>query len=299
MTGFLRADWIRLRHRRDLLIIALAVPVLALVGYANGVLNSASQFGLDPDFAPPPEVLAAMAAERQRFSFPQSILTLLGSSSIGLLALIYLAVATVGDEFGWSTIRLSLLASSDRLRFLASRFIALSAVTGWMIGSLLVLGATVPLLATAVGADLPRAPAIDSLGTLGYVASILLVAFAALAFGIVLALITRSGPAALVLAVIYSLGEAAFGGLPVWQRDDFLGWLPTILFTRAASTLLDQTNRAAAAVRPFDVFVEGTQTDQPQPHILPIPLGILVIVAWGTVFAVVGLARIRRMDIAE
>jgi ABC-type transport system involved in multi-copper enzyme maturation permease subunit len=299
MSGFLRADWIRFRHRRDVLIVALAVPVLALVGYVNGVLNSGSQFGFDPEFPPPPELLAAMAAERQRFAFPQSILTLLGSSSIGLLALIYLAAATVGDEFGWSTIRLSFLASSDRVRFLASRFVALAVVSAWIIGSLVVLGAALPLLAGALGADLPPAPAIDPLGTLGYVASILLVASAALAFGVVVALITRSGPAALVVAVIYSLGEAAFGGLPVWQREDALGWLPTVLFTRAASTLLDQTNRAAAAVRPFEAFAGDVPTDQPQPHILPIHLGILVVAAWGVFFAGAAFLRIRRMDIAE
>ena len=112
MSGFLRADWIRFRHRRDVLVIALALPVLAVVGYASGLTSSGNQFSFDPDFSPPPEILAAMAAERQRFAFPQSVLTLLGSTGIGLLALVYLAVATVGDEFGWSTIRLSLLASS-------------------------------------------------------------------------------------------------------------------------------------------------------------------------------------------
>ena len=116
MSGFLRADWIRFRHRRDVLVIALALPVLAVVGYASGLTSSGNQFSFDPDFSPPPEILAAMAAERQRFAFPQSVLTLLGSTGIGLLALVYLAVATVGDEFGWSTIRLSLLASSDRRR---------------------------------------------------------------------------------------------------------------------------------------------------------------------------------------
>ena len=299
MRGFLRADWIRFRHRRDVLLIALALPVLAIVGYVSGLTSTGNQFGFDPDFPPPPEIVAAMAAERQRFAFPQSILTLLGSTGIGMLALVYLGAATVGDEFGWSTIRLSLLASSDRLRFLASRFVALGAVTGWIVGSLLVLGVVLPFVSNALGADLPAAPPVDSLGTLGYVASILLVAFAALAFAVLIALVTRSGPAAVVIAVIYTLVEAAFGGLPVWQRDDLLAWLPTVLFTRAASSLLDQTNRAAAAVRPFEDIIGDPPADQPLPHVLSIQAGILVVLAWACFFAVVAFLRMRRMDIAE
>ena len=299
MRGFLRADWIRFRHRRDVLLIALALPVLAIVGYVSGLTSTGNQVGFDPDFPPPPEIVAAMAAERQRFAFPQSILTLLGSTGIGMLALVYLGAATVGDEFGWSTIRLSLLASSDRLRFLASRFVALGAVTGWIVGSLLVLGVVLPFVSNALGADLPAAPPVDSLGTLGYVASILLVAFAALAFAVLIALVTRSGPAAVVIAVIYTLVEAAFGGLPVWQRDDLLAWLPTVLFTRAASSLLDQTNRAAAAVRPFEDIIGDPAADQPLPHVLSIQAGILVVLAWACFFAVVAFLRMRRMDIAE
>jgi hypothetical protein len=299
MSGFLRADWIRFRHRRDVLIIALALPVLAVVGYASGLTSAGNQFGYDPDFAPPPEVIAAMAAERQRFAFPQSILTLLGSTGIGLLALVYLAVATIGDEFGWSTIRLSLLASSDRLRFLASRFVALGVMTAWIVGSLFVLGVILPFVSRALGADLPSAPAIDPLGTLGYVAAILLVAAAALAFGVLVALLTRSGPAALVVAVIYALVEATFGSLPVWQRDDLLGWLPPLLFTRAAAALLDQTNRAAAAVRPFEELIGAPPPDQALPHVLSIQAGMLVVLAWGSLFAIAAFTRMRRMDIAE
>ena len=44
MSGFLRADWIRFRHRRDVLVIALALPVLAVVGYASGLTSSGNQF---------------------------------------------------------------------------------------------------------------------------------------------------------------------------------------------------------------------------------------------------------------
>ncbi len=299
MSGFLRADWIRFRHRRDVLVIALALPVLAVVGYASGLTSSGNQFSFDPDFSPPPEILAAMAAERQRFAFPQSVLTLLGSTGIGLLALVYLAVATVGDEFGWSTIRLSLLASSDRRRFLASRFVALGVVTAWIVGSLFVLGVVLPFAAKALGADLPTAPAIDALGTVGYVASILLVAASALSFGILVALLTRSGPAALVVAVIYTLVEAAFGSLPIWQRDDLLAWLPTLLFTRASAALLDQATRAAAAVRPFEELIGSPPPEQPLSHVLSIQAGMLVVLAWGALFLTAAFLRMRRMDIPE
>jgi len=299
MKGLLRADRIRLRHRRDLLIITLAVPILALVGYINGFLSIGSQFGFDPEFGPPPEIVAAIAAERQRYAFPQSILTLLGSSSIGLLALAYLGAATVGDEFGWSTIRTSLLASSDRVRFLLSRFAALGVVAGWLIGSLLLLGLVLPFVLKAVGADLSASAGVDTLGTLGYLGALMAVSFAILSFGILMALLARSGPGGLLIAVIYTLVESALGGLPVWQRDDVLGWVPSVLFARGATTLLDQANRAASAVRPLDVFLGDQPLDQPQPHVLPVPVGILVILAWGALFAAAALVRIRRMDIPE
>ena len=340
MIGLMRAELLRLRRRRSLQVIVLAVPILVGVTFVLG-FNSVyeqppfdegafRQEMLDGGYGAgtPPEELEqlldeavksqremfAQLDESQRFiratyAFPYSLVQVLGSGTFVLLALILLTATTIGDEFGWATIRTSLVASSRRRRFLFVRLGAI-AVAGLLIfGMLLVVGTLVPLLLNIPPSKLPATlPDFDGgafMVLLGgeLVASVLVIAFAALT-----TLLFRNGALALVAVPVWVAIEAAvllllmrfpnFGGPALSQVGDQPpppppdAWLLDAFPLRGFTTLTQTAGKAASGLPGYVGEVLGRNV-----AVVAVPITSFTILA--AILLVLAFRRFSRMDIVE
>jgi ABC-type transport system involved in multi-copper enzyme maturation permease subunit len=327
VSGLIRAEWIRFRKRRSIQVIVIAVPLLVafffFAGFASigegpppfdaqevraRLIAEGFGLGLPPEELDPllddaveqerqyiEQAIEQVKLARSAYGFPQSIVTVLGSGTFMLFALILLTATTIGDDFGWATIRTTLLASSHRVRLLLVRFTALSVAAIGILGALLLLGALLPLVLGAVGAQLPPAPAVNvaALGVLvvGLIeASLVVIAFSAMA-----TLLVRSGGLTLVVMLVYVVVEAAILSLllqfEAFKQEGPMAWLLDAFPVRGLAAMTDVAGRAAASIPryPGDVIRDlGDAT---------VPLVALLI--WGTLFAAIAFRRFSRMDIAE
>jgi ABC-type transport system involved in multi-copper enzyme maturation permease subunit len=328
VSGLARAEWIRFRKRRSLQVIVLAVPLLVafffVAGYASigdplppfdpeavraRILAEGYLEGVPPEDA---EIIIAetIAAEREsyewaqqqqalqraRYAFPQSVVTVLGSGTFLFFALILVTATTIGDEFGWGTIRTVLLASSDRRRLLAVRIAALGAVASSLLAALVALGAILPALLAATGAQLPATAGFDLGALLVLLLGELVIATAVIAFAALATLMVRSGALTLVVMLVYVVIEAAVltlllrfetfqdGGAGAWALDAFP--------VRGITALTGAASRAASGLGQFpgepvvrDLGAAG--------------LPLVALLAWGVLFAAVAFRRFSRMDIVE
>lgn len=244
MIGLLRAEWLRLRKRRDIWLVALALVALSITTYISGVsnaLNNGSQF--PADF--PPDVIDQIKEQARqdllRYAFPSSIGTVVQNGQILILALVaYLAATITGADFAYGTIRTSLVAHADRRGFLIVRLAALAVAALLLIALLVVLGVLLPLVAVLLGTSLPRVAVPD----IGALASLLGVMFLATCLVIGLttlwAVLIRNAAIALVLTIAYVLIEGAVVGVlvRVAGEQSVVRWLPPVadlqlLFDRA------------------------------------------------------------------
>jgi ABC-type transport system involved in multi-copper enzyme maturation permease subunit len=327
VTSLARAEWLRLRKRTSLLVIVLAVPLLAAFFFLAGFASISDQAPFDPAATrarliaegygqglPPDEAEqqlqdainnersqwesteAGLNLQRERFSFPQGIVTTLASSAIVAFALILLTATTIGDEFGWGTIRTSLLASSRRRSFLAVRLGALALAAAAILVLLVLLGGILPLLLGVAGARPPVTTAVDG-GALGVaVIGQLVVSLTVIAFGALVTVLLRSGSLTLVAMLGYVAVEAAILTLLIrfepFQERARLGWLLDALPVRGISTLTNTTMRAASGLPNFP----GETVDRSlEPAIVP----IVALIAWAALFAAIAFRRFQRMDIVE
>lgn len=328
MKGLARAEWLRLRKRRSLQVIVLAVPILVafffLAGYAS--------IGSDPPPFDPAEVRARILAEgwlegvppeeadviiaeqieaerqmypqqveslntaRARFAFPQSLVSVLGSGTFVFFALILVTATTIGDEFSWGTIRTALLASSHRGRTLVVRLAALVAIAGFVFGLLLLLGTLLPALLGLIGAPLPATSPVDAVALLALLAGEMLIAVAVIAFAALATLLVRSGSLTLVVILVYIVVEAAILALllrfEMFQENGAGGWVLDTFPVRGIVTLTDAASRAAGGLPnyPGEVIVRDLGAAG---------LPSVALLVWGSLFAVLAFRRFTRMDIVE
>ena len=91
MTRLIRAEWLRLRRRKDLWFVCLALLGLAVVAYVSG-LSGAQQMYFAPGEEVPPEILEdirrQMVEQLALYAFPQSIGATLQNVQLLLLALL-------------------------------------------------------------------------------------------------------------------------------------------------------------------------------------------------------------------
>jgi hypothetical protein len=327
MRGLARAEWIRLRHRRANLVIALAIPLLAafffLAGYQSvavvppfdeqayrqQIIDEGGLQGVPPDQL---EAILSQMVESERvtvdqqvaqadqarstYAFPQSLLKVLGNSGFVFFALILLTATTIGDDFSWGTIRTSLLASSDRRRLLAVRLGALVSTAAVLLTSLVLLGTLLPALLTILGEPPPAPPGLDAAGFAVLVASDLLVSVAVVGFAALATLLVRSGSLTLVLALVYVAVETATLALllrfPALQAGGGLEWTLNLFPVRAIVSLLDTANRAAGAIpfNPGEVVVRDLGAAR-------LPFATVLVLA--AVFTSLAFRRFGRMDIVE
>lgn len=327
MSGLIRAEWIRFRKRRSIQIIVIAVPLLVAFFFFSSfasigdvpppfdaqavrarLIAEGFGLGLPPDELEP---LLADAVEQERqyteqaieqvevarsaYGFPQSLVTVLGSGTFMLFALILLTATTIGDDFGWATIRTTLLASSHRGRLLLVRFAALSVSAVGILGAFLLLGALLPLVLGAVGAQVPPAPAVNVAAVGVLVVGLLEASLVIIAFSAMATLLVRSGGLTLVVMLVYVVVEAAILSLllqfEAFKRGGLMAWLLDAFPVRGLAAMTEVASRAAASIPryPGDVIRDlGDAT---------VPMVALLI--WGTLFAAIAFRRFARMDIAE
>jgi ABC-type transport system involved in multi-copper enzyme maturation permease subunit len=236
------------------------------------------------------------ALQRAGYAFPYSLVTVLGSGTFLFFALILITATTVGDEFGWGTIRTVLIASSDRRRLLAVRLAALGAIAAAMLVVLLLLGVILPVLLASTGAQLPGTPGFDAGALLVLLLGELVIAMAVIAFAALATLLVRSGGLTLVSMLVYVVVEAAILTLllrfETFQDRGAGAWALDAFPVRGITALTDAASRAASGLAQFpgepvvrDLGAAG--------------LPLFALVAWGALFAAVAFRRFSRMDIVE
>jgi ABC-type transport system involved in multi-copper enzyme maturation permease subunit len=329
MRNLLRADWLRFRRRRDFWIILVAVVVLGVVTFYGGYRSTAVAYepfnqaefeqmldqsgvfeGMTPDEAKQERarMIAEQVAQEQqsavereaqrqlelrRYAFPQSVATLLGSAILPFLALVLIASMAVGDEFRFGTLRTSLLAASNRRRFLAARMISMVVMAVGLIATILVLGAVLPLILTLAGAQLPAGPRLDGLGFLFLVAVDVLVAVCLMAFAMMVTLILRTGTLAVLILLVVGLIDLYLANLPIFALGNVLAAVPQFFFIESIRSiqlrLASDAGALAAGLEPFPAMAVN----------LGVPVMIAIVVAWTVLFLAVADRRIRSMDVTE
>ena len=338
MSGLLRADWIRLGNRQSLRAIIVALPLLAaaffLLSFRSTDIQSSfdeaterqaltanfSGQGIPPDQiqaqvdqiiagerANFEQIQAQMEANRATYAFPSSVLTLLGSAAaLYFFGMILLTATTIGDEFGWGTIRTSLLASSNRPRLLAVRLGVLVTVAVVALALFLLLSLVLPVLIGAVAGGLPASPPVGGAALAVLVGGHLVAAITLIGFAAAATLVMRSGSLTLVVALVYVLAETAVAGLlgrlgPFRPANSFgdgrpagpFEWVLNVFPVHAIQTFLVVAGQVA-----------GNTTDTSggglaAPHLADTALPFASMLAWAAIFTAVAVVRFNRMDIAE
>jgi ABC-2 family transporter protein len=329
MTALLRADWIRLRRRRDFWIILVAVLVMTSVSFVASYRSDSTD--------PPPfnqaefeqmlresgmyEGLSAEEAERERvrmveemriqeeqnaaaveaqqqlalrrYVFPQSLLTILGSALLPFLALALIAAMATGDEFRFRTIRTSLLAVSDRRRFLLARMTSMTALAVGLIAAILLLGLVLSAVLAVTDPSLPAAPPLEAVGTIVLVATDVLVVVALMAFATAVTLFMRTGSLALLILIVYGLIELFVANLAIFSIGERLAAVPQFFFVNGIRALQSRAS--------FDAGALPTPNESPPAMAvdLGLPVMVAIVAAWMLLFLVLADRRIRTMDVVE
>ena len=120
-------------------------------------------------------------------------------------------------------------------------------------------------------------------------------AVSAIAVGIVLSVLVRSGRLTLVVMLVYVFVEAATLALllrfDAFQNDGPLEWLLDAFPVRGIATLLEVARSAAAGLPRYEgeVIRDLGQVTVP----------MVALVFWGPLFGAIAVRRFARMDIAE
>jgi ABC-type transport system involved in multi-copper enzyme maturation permease subunit len=328
VTGLARAEWLRLRTRRSIQVIVLAVPLLVglmiVLGYSSigegpqfdaaayrqELIDGGFGIGLPPEELEPllAEAVEAwrqevereqqrLAVQRATFAFPYSLVLALGSGAFVLLGLVLLTATTIGDEFGWGTVRTSLLASSSRRRFLLVRFLALGVAAVLIFVLLLLVATVVPLLLSIPRSRLPaELPALDVGAFMVLLGGELVAGATVIAFAAAFTLLLRSGALTLVAVLVWVAVEAGLLTL-LLRFENFAGngpdrWLLEAFPLRGFSTLLTTAGRAASGLQSY--------VGEPAPGDLGITaVPIISLAILSIVFGAVAFRRFQRMDVVE
>lgn len=329
MRGLFRADWLRFRKRGALQVMLVAVPVVVAFFYLAGfrgsdagiipfdeaafrqqMIDEGSLNGLPPDQlaeqlqqmvdnerAGYQQMIDQIRRTQSTYAFPQSFIVVLGFATFAFLALILITATTIGDEFGWGTIRTSLLASSDRRRFLAARVLSLIGVAVVLFAALLLLGVVLPGVLAVTGSNPPQAPPVDLRWLAVLVLADLVISITLIGFATMATVLVRSGSLALVAALVYVAVEGVLLSLlsrfEAFQDAGTLHWVLNLFPFRAIVTILDKLAVAAGRIE-ISPFGSNGPSD---PGAAWLPLAALAV--WGAMFLAIAFQRFRRMDIVE
>jgi ABC-type transport system involved in multi-copper enzyme maturation permease subunit len=330
VSGLFKADWLRFRKRGALQVMVIAVPVVVAFFYLAGfrgtdagiipfdeaafrqqMIDGGAVVGLPPAEAEAQleqmvdnervgyqQMIDQMRRTQSTYAFPQSFILVLGFATFAFFALTLISATTLGDEFGWGTIRTSLLASSDRGRFLTARVLSLVGVAVVLFAALLVLGVLLPGVLAVTGSNVPAAPPVDPGWLAVLVLADLVISITLIGFATMATVLVRSGGLALIAVLVYVAIEGALLSLltrfDAFQDAGSLQWILNLFPFRATLTILDKL--AVAAGRVQSGFYPGSNV-QPDPGAALLPLAALAV--WGALFLAIAFWRFRRMDIVE
>ena len=329
MTALLRADWLRFRRRRDFWVIGIAVLVLSGLTFLAGYRSAAA----DPEypgeaqirqeardfmfFEGTPEEIAAQidqyvadqtamfdqqraewetqqAIALQKYAFPQSLFTLLGSGIAPMLALVLISTLAVGDEFRFGTIRTSLLAAGNRPRFLAARIVTLAVVTIALFVLVALLGALLGLGLAAIGSDLGvGSTPIDAVSSVAWLGGHVLTAIAVISLGLLLTVLLRSAALPILLIIIAGFIELFLANLPIFAPNEPLAGVPQSLLSVNLRRLGSELGLNTHALALADAEVPY------QAIAIPLVGVVAIIVAWTVLFLLLANRRLATMDIVE
>jgi ABC-type transport system involved in multi-copper enzyme maturation permease subunit len=220
----------------------------------------------------------------------------LGFGTFAFLALILISATTIGDEFGWGTIRMSLLASSDRRRFLLTRVLSLFGVAVVLFTAVLLLGVLLPGVLAVTGSSPPPAPPVDPGWLAALVLAELVISITLIGFATMATLLVRSGSLALVSALVYVAIEGALLSLlsrfEAFQDAGSLHSAVNLFPFRAIVTILDKLAVAAGRV---EVYPGSNGPSDPGAAWAP----LAAVALWGVIFLLIAFQRFGRMDIVE
>jgi hypothetical protein len=331
MSALLRADWLRLRRRRELWVIVIAVLLLSALAFFAAYRSDVAdpewfvdeaqlrQEAIEFNFfeGTPNEVQAQIdqyvrdglaqneqnrqewerqqETSLQKYAFPQSIFTILGSAMFPILALVLIASLTVGDEFRYGTIRTSLLAAGDRRRFLVARLVSLFALSVGLLAALALIGAAFGALLGTFGADLGKGSTpIHAPSAVAWFGAQVLMAAVLVAFATALAVLLRSGALPLLILVLVGLIELFVAHLPIFAERELLWGVPQALLSTNLLVLGPTLGLAshALALVPDGAIPRG-------PFDVPLPGVAAIVVAYGLLFVAIADRRMRTMDVVE
>jgi hypothetical protein len=328
VKGLAQAEWLRFRNRRILLLIIIAVPLLAtFFFFASYTSNTYVLPTFDPEevrarviaegwFAglPPDEVEAAIVQEielervnyeqsleqlaitRARYAFPQSIVILLGNVTFMFVALVLLTAMSIGDEFGWGTVKTALLASSRRRLLMFVRLVALTLVAAGMLAMLVLLGAILPAVLTLAGTPQPNTQPIDPVGLIALLFGQLLISTMVITFSALMTLLIRSGSLTLVACLAYAIVETAVVGLltqlEAFQYQGANEWLLDALPLRGTFALIGVAAQATGGLPTYAGEIIDRDLGAARVPFVAIAL-------WAGLFATLAFRRFSWMDIVE
>ena len=291
MIALFRADWLRLRQRRDLWLVIAAVAILAILSYSSGLANASASAEISPDISP--EARNVQETFIEPYAYPQSVITVLAGGQVWVLMMLaYLTAATIGAEFSYGTIRTTLTVRSDRRAFLAVRWAALALVATVMLAVLIVVGAAAPgVIAAVLGASLPESPPIMLLGLIGLLGALALFGSIVIGVTVIGALIVRNAAMALLITIGYSLLESAVAGFAE-RGGPAMAAAVRLLPISDAALLIQRAQRAAGIVR-LPGAPETTAAGPPTALAVAVGIGWLIALIW------VSLELFQRADITE
>jgi len=291
VRSLLAADWVRFGHRRDLRILVALVPVILAFMFVSEFNSLTTPPRLDGFTVDPPdpvfeaEVRAQMladfrltvAAALPAFTFPASLLKVVGNFGPVALLAIYLAAALVAGEFEWGTVRTVHLTSS-RGRTLAVRVGVAVGLIGLVAAMGLVLAAIIPFLLSFEGAPLQQfaAPVPDLVAGIAIRLAVLL---PFIAIPVLMAVLARSTGVAFLLVLLLFAADLAITAAPFWSITP-LPWIPAMTVSGSISRLTGDPGSPLAQLAPAGAS-----------------LGALL--AWGIVPIVAAIARFQRLDLNE
>ena len=141
MIRFISAEFLKLRKRPMTKVLLFTLIGMIVVVYMAVFFSATAPPGEE-------EFTIMPLLQELRFSIPFALLILF---QIGTILAIVLSAGSIGGEYGWGTIRTTLICSESRAKFLAAKLITvlLMVLVGMIIG--LVVGFVTCLITTAIG----------------------------------------------------------------------------------------------------------------------------------------------------
>ncbi len=286
----LAADRVRFGHRRDVQILVALIPVILVAMFVTEFNALITPPTLEFFFSDPrdpvfeaqmrdqmlAEFQAQLRAGLPEFAFPASLVKVAGNFGPMIFIGIYLAVALIGGEYEWGTVRTVHLTVS-RARTMTVRIVlVIGLVTiGTTIG--LLFAAIIPFALAAEGQPLQAyATAVPGLPAEIGIRLLAIVPF--MSIPALMSVLGRATGPAFLFTVLFFLADVALTGAPIWASSPF-AWVPALTITGSISRLLDASS--------------------PLAIIVPAAASVAALLAWSILPAVAAVTRFQRQDLDE